>query len=411
MSTDFIISFIIPSYQQGVYLKKCLDSIAAQGLSRKQYELLVYDGGSKDDTIDLLKNHPIHPTWVSQPDNGQANAINKGLQEANGKVIGWINSDDYYLPGAINKVLDFFDKHPEVDILYGDADIVNETGEKLYPYATEEWNYSNLADICFICQPATFFRASLIEEYGVLDESLDCAIDYEYWLRIGKSQKFHYLKERLACSRLYGDAKTLRMKTRSDAEALFVSRRHTGKWSDKWRVGLARHKTKDWMSLFSSKNDTIAEMIYTGVEQILDFKLSGLEITDVLSCPPKDLWDRNPEEFGKFIEMLHKDRNAWREDAERTQKEIEDVHESLRAAHALNKEFQLQIVDADKHIVNADKNHLNHLKEIEEFRKQIEKLGERIQNLAHHLAALRSNFWVKIGRKLKIINLKNINEQ
>ena len=388
MSTDFIISFIIPSYQQGVHLKKCLDSIAEQGLLREQYELLVYDGGSKDDTIELLKNHSLHPTWVSQPDNGQASAVNRGLQEAKGKVIAWINSDDYYMPGAINKVLDFFNNHPEVDILYGDADIVNETGQKLYPYPTEEWNYSQLADICFICQPATFFRASLIEKYGLLDESLDCAIDYEYWLRIGKSQELHYLKEPLACSRLYEDAKTLRMKTRSDAESLFVSRRHTGKWSDQWRIGLARHKTKDWMSLFSSKNDTIAQMIYTGVEQNLDFKLSGMEITDVLTSPPQDLWDRNPEEFGKFIEMLDKDRNAWKENAERAQKEVEAAHESLRSAHASNKEFQSKIED------------------IEEFRNQIEELGQRIEGLAHDLTALRGNFWVKLGRKLKIVSSK-----
>ncbi len=394
MSADFIISFIIPSYQQGVHLKKCLDGIAEQDLSRDQYELLVYDGGSEDDTIELLKKHSLHPTWVSQPDHGQASAVNRGLQEAKGKVIAWINSDDYYMPGAIKKVLDFFNKHPEVDILYGDADIVNENGNKLYPYPTEAWNYAQLADICFICQPATFFRASLIEKHGLLDESLDCAIDYEYWLRIGKSQELHYLKEPLACSRLYGDAKTLRMKTRSDAESLFVSRRHTGKWSDKWRIGLARHKTKDWMSLFSSKNDTIAQMIYTGVEQNLDFKLSGMEITDVLSSPPQDLWDRNPEELGKFIEMLDKDRNAWRDNAERAQKEVEAAHESLRSAHASNKEFQSQIEDNDK----------SHRTEIEGLRKQIEELGERIEDLAHQLSALRGNFWVKIGRKMKIIN-------
>ena len=401
MSADFIISFIIPSYQQGIHLKKCLDSISEQGLSREQYELLVYDGGSEDDTIELLKKHSIHPTWVSQPDHGQASAVNCGLQEAKGKVIAWINSDDYYMPGAIKKVLNFFNKHPEVEILYGDADIVNETGHKLYPYPTEKWNYAHLADLCFICQPATFFRASLIEKHGLLDESLDCAIDYEYWLRIGKSQELHYIKEPLACSRLYGDAKTLRMKTRSDAESLFVSRRHTGKWSDKWRVGLARHKTKDWMSLFSSKNDTIAQMIYTGVEQNLDFKLSGMEITDVLSSPPKDLWDRNPDELGKFIEMLDKDRNAWKENAESAQNEVEAAHESLRSAHASNKEFQLQIEELDT----------NHRKEIAEFREQIEKLekhgekhGQRIEDLAHQLTALRGNFWVKMGRKMKIIN-------
>lgn len=370
-------------------MEKCLDSIGEQGLAREQYEVLVYDGGSNDNTVELLKKHALQPTWISEPDRGQASAVNKGLQEARGKVIAWINSDDYYMPGAIKAVLDFFDQEPEVEILYGDADIVDEDGHLLYPYPTEEWDFSKLADFCYICQPATFFRSTVIKKYGLLDESLDCAIDYEYWLRMGKNQPLHYLKKKLACSRLYGDAKTLRMKTRSDAESLFVSRRHTGNWSDKWRVGLARHKTKDWMSLFPTNNDTIAQIIYTGVEQNLDFKLSGLEITDVQSSPPPEFWDRNPEEFGRFIEMLDKDRNVWKENAERAQKEVEAAHESLRSAHASNKEFQSQI-----EAIN------------EEHRKEIEQLGQRIENMAHDLSSLRSNFWVKTGRKLKLINPK-----
>ena len=391
MSADFIISFIIPSYQQGAHLKNCLDSIAEQGLPREQYEVLVYDGGSEDDTIELLNKHLLRPTWVSEPDRGQASAVNRGLQEAKGEVIAWINSDDYYLPGAIKKVLDFFNNNSEVEILYGDADIVNEDAHLLYPYPTEEWNFSHFADFCFICQPATFLRASLIKKFGLLDERLDCAIDYEYWLRIGKTQPLYYLKEKLACSRLYGDAKTLRMKTRSDAESLFVSRRHTGKWSDKWRVGLARHKTKDWMSLFPTNNDTIAQIIYTGIEQDLDFKLSGLEITDVLASPPQALWDRNPEELGKFIEMLDKDRNAWKENAERAQKDVEAAHESLRSAHASNQEFQSQIEAINQ-----------------QHRKEIEQLGQRLEDFAHDLTSLRGNFWVKMGRKLKIINPKKL---
>jgi len=112
-----------------------------------------------------------------------------------------------------------------------------------------------------------------------------------------------------------------------------------------------------------------------------------MEITDVLSSPPQDLWDRNPDELGKFIEMLDKDRNAWKENAERAQKEVEAAHKSLRSAHASNKEFQ-------SNIENLDKKH----------RKEIELSGQRIEDLARQLTALRGNFWVKMGRKMKIIN-------
>ena len=268
-----LISFIIPSYQQAPLLKKCLDSIAAQGLHRKQYEVLVYDGGSEDDSVTVLQEHPLKPTWVSRPDEGQAHAVNQGLRQARGSVLAWINSDDYYLPDAITKVLEFFQEHPEQEILYGKADYVDRAGKLLEPYPTEPWNFYRLAEICYLCQPAVFFRPSIVRKHGYLDESLHCALDYEYWMRIGKLQPFYYLTEKLACSRLYPEAKSLRYKIQAEKEALLITQRHTGIWSSRWKEAWVNYKTKEWMNRLNSHGEQSRTRLTDFFRGYLDTKL------------------------------------------------------------------------------------------------------------------------------------------
>ena len=255
MPNSLLISFIIPSYQQGPLLKKCLDSINEQGLPRNRFEVLVYDGGSDDESLSVLQEHKIKPTWVSRPDEGQAHAVNQGLRQARGAILAWINSDDYYVPGAIPKVLEFFKNHSEQEILYGRADYVDRDGRHIEPYPTEPWNFFRLGEICYLCQPAVFFRPSILQKYGYLDESLYCAMDYEYWLRIGKLQPFYYLNEKVACSRLYPEAKSLRYKVRAEKEALLVAQRHTGAWSKKWKEGWVQFKTEEWMKRLNSDQE------------------------------------------------------------------------------------------------------------------------------------------------------------
>jgi glycosyltransferase involved in cell wall biosynthesis len=205
------VSFVIPSFNQGKFIERTLNSIFFQTyFLREKFEVLVIDGGSTDNTIEILKKYSHKINWVSGKDNGQADAINKGIKKAKGDIIGWINSDDTYAAGSINYIIDFFNKNPKINILYGMANHVDENDRFIDQYPTEIFSGENLLKRCFICQPALFFRKKLCNKFGFLDEKLNYCMDYEFWLRLSLvNEKFHYVKAILANSRMYSDNKTL----------------------------------------------------------------------------------------------------------------------------------------------------------------------------------------------------------
>jgi glycosyltransferase involved in cell wall biosynthesis len=226
------ITVITPSFNQGRFIRATIESVLSQGISDIEY--LVFDAGSTDETISVLNSFGDSIQWVSEADNGQTDAVNKGLRVARGNIIGWLNSDDIYYPGAFNAVLEVFERHPEVDILYGEADHIDESGNVMEPYYNEEWDYERLRDVCFICQPAVFFRKSIVDEFGLLNDKLRYCMDYEYWLRIGKKKPFYYLKEKLAGSRLYQDNKTLGSAVAVHEEIMLMFKREFPPVPDRW---------------------------------------------------------------------------------------------------------------------------------------------------------------------------------
>ncbi len=225
-------SIITPSYNQGKYIGKTIRSVLSQSCA--DFEYLVFDGGSNDETIPVLKSFNDSIRWISEPDRGQAHAVNKGLAAAQGEIIGWLNSDDIYYPDALKTVHDFFESHPEAEILYGMADHIDQNDAIIEPYYTEEWNYDRLKEICFICQPAVFFRRSITHTSGFLDEELRYCMDYEYWLRIGRKRQFYYLPQKLAGSRLYGETKTLGSAVAVHEEILRMFKQKSGHIPDRW---------------------------------------------------------------------------------------------------------------------------------------------------------------------------------
>lgn len=201
------LSIVTPSYNQGRFIQATIDSVLSQDYSDVEY--LIMDGGSNDLTVPILKTYGDKIQWVSEPDGGQAAAVNKGILRATGDVIGWINSDDIYYPDAFKAVMKIFENHPEVNVLYGHAEHINEDGSYREDYYTEEWNYERLKEICFICQPAVFFRRETVLKYGLLNPQRHFAMDYDLWLRMGKNEEFYFLNQKLAGSRLYEENKTL----------------------------------------------------------------------------------------------------------------------------------------------------------------------------------------------------------
>jgi glycosyltransferase involved in cell wall biosynthesis len=227
-----VVTVITPSFNQGKYIKRTIESVLSQGVSDIEY--LIYDAGSSDETIAVLQSYGDLIRWVSEPDKGQADAVNKGLIAAGGEIIGWLNSDDIYYPGALRSVIDTFDKYPDIHILYGMADHIDDFDKVIDPYYNEEWNYEHLKEICFVCQPAVFFRKSVVEMFGLLDENLRYCMDYEYWLRIGRSEPFYFLRKKLAGSRLYRETKTLGSAVEVHEEILRMFKNKFGKIPARW---------------------------------------------------------------------------------------------------------------------------------------------------------------------------------
>ncbi|HEY9673860.1 MAG TPA: glycosyltransferase family 2 protein [Waterburya sp.] len=202
-------SIITPSFCQGRFIERTIQSVLSQGLSLTEYEYVVCDGGSQDETLDILKRYESQIRWISEPDKGQADAVNKGIAMTTGDIIAWINSDDVYYPGAFEAVRAVFESHPDVQVVYGDADHIDESDQVLDAYPTETWKYERLKTTCYLCQPSVFFRRQLIKELGSIDDSLRYCMDYELWLRFGQHYPFYYLHKKLAGSRLYSSNKTL----------------------------------------------------------------------------------------------------------------------------------------------------------------------------------------------------------
>jgi len=191
-------------------------------------EVIVNDGGSTDGSVEVLKNRSEKFKWSSARDEGQTAAINLGLRDASGEILAYLNSDDVYLPGALAAVVSFFESHPECQVVFGDAYHLRADGSVLEDYPTEDWDYQRLLKVCFLCQPAVFWRRTVMERYGAFDERLSFAMDYEYWLRLGAHVPFARMSGiHLAGSRLHDETKTLGQRVRVHREIVQVIQRYS----------------------------------------------------------------------------------------------------------------------------------------------------------------------------------------
>ncbi len=232
------VSIITPSLNQGRFIERTIRSVLDQ--SAEDIEYLVFDGGSRDETLDILKRYESRLRWVSEPDQGQADAVNKGLRRCRGEVIGWLNSDDIYYPNAVAAACEYFESCPDIDVIYGEANHIDEKDRIIDVYPAEDWDPRRLAEVCFLCQPAVFFRRRVIERFGVLDERLHFCMDYEYWLRLALGgASFARSRQVVAGSRLYAETKTLGSRVKVHREINNMLRARLGRVPDRWLFNYA----------------------------------------------------------------------------------------------------------------------------------------------------------------------------
>ncbi|TGM80943.1 glycosyltransferase family 2 protein [Leptospira bouyouniensis] len=263
ISENQIITIVTPSYNQGEFIDRTLNSILSQEGSF-YLDFIVMDGGSKDNSVnrikfysDLFENAEITGNyldlsfrklsgntsyatnclgisyrWYSEKDNGQTHAINKGWKLAKGSIIAWLNSDDIYLPSAIQKASDAL-KAPGIYGLYGVGLHIDKEDKFLEFYPIESFSKERLIEYCIICQPTVFLKSEVLSKIGFLNESLGYCMDYEYWLRISKESTFIFLPEILACTRIHENTKTSQ-NLNVHREIVQMQKEVVGKTSDHW---------------------------------------------------------------------------------------------------------------------------------------------------------------------------------
>jgi len=222
------ISIVTPSLNQGKFIRTTIRSVIDQGYEKLEY--LVMDGGSEDESCAIATEFVPQLTLIREKDEGQSDAINKGFSRVSGEIIGWLNSDDYYAPGALDKIAAVFADRPDVGLVYGNAECVNEAGYPLAPVVSiEPFNLGRLLSVgCFVCQPAAFFRRSAFEAVGRLRRELNWCMDYDLWIRLGKHSKVCYIPETLAFFRWYSENKTASGGRRRHAEIEQMIKSHGG---------------------------------------------------------------------------------------------------------------------------------------------------------------------------------------
>lgn len=221
-------SIVVPSYNQGKFLDVCLGSLVVQRENGVDLEILVFDGGSEDETLDVIKNYEGDLTfWRSSSDAGQASALSEGFAMARGQIFGWLNSDDILMDGALSVVDRWFAAHARAVAVYGDAVWVDQHGEVIKPKREIPFVWSLFAHgFCYIPQPSMYFTADAYRRSGGIDTSLQCAFDYDLWHRLSVLGAIGHIDGILSLIRDHPGTKTNRQQEVFDYENGIVLERY-----------------------------------------------------------------------------------------------------------------------------------------------------------------------------------------
>jgi glycosyltransferase involved in cell wall biosynthesis len=201
------ISVVTPSYNQGQFIEETIRSVLLQNYPN--IECIIIDGGSTDNTLEIIERYQQYITyWVSEPDNGQSDALNKGFRKATGQLIGWQNSDDFYHPDAFSKAAETFLVAPNIDLIYGCTDNINAEGEFIRKYPVSAFDICEMIPYLNMCNQSMFFSNKIFQENNFIDESFHHAMDLEFLIRIAlKGYEFHFHSDIIGYYRVHDNSK------------------------------------------------------------------------------------------------------------------------------------------------------------------------------------------------------------
>jgi len=237
------ISIVTPSYNQAEFLERTILSVLNQEYAN--LEFIIIDGGSTDGSVEVIKRYEKYLAyWVTEQDEGQTDAINKGWRIASGEILAYLNSDDTYVPGTMRNVAQYLIYHSKVDAIYGTCNIIDESDHIVNVWHPAQFNIRTLirSGISTIPQQTVFFRSHVLKEIGLLDTSLRHAMDYEYWVRMGQKFRIQKTPYVLANFRIHRKSKTFLESRKQWQESCQVSAKYSNESKFRWIVGYWRYK-------------------------------------------------------------------------------------------------------------------------------------------------------------------------
>lgn len=223
-----LVSVVTPSFNQAQFLERTIESVLAQDYPRIEY--VIVDGGSTDASPGIIRKYsPRLAWWVSEPDAGQTEAINKGFSHAHGEILAWLNADDTWLPGTVAAAVRAFSQYPEAGVIYGAANYIDEQDRVIGRFPAAQTDQRRLRQgYVHIPQQAAFFRGDLWREIGPLDPSFYFAMDYDLWIRIAARAPLKFIPQVWGNFRIHAGAKTIASDERCWPEMLRVHYRDGG---------------------------------------------------------------------------------------------------------------------------------------------------------------------------------------
>lgn len=203
-----LVSIITPSFNQADYLEAAIKSVLEQ--DHPNIEYLVVDGGSDDGSVEIIEKYSDRLAWwVSEPDDGQADAINKGLRRAQGEFVAWLNSDDVYLPGVLSRAVGVFQENPQAGLVYGNLQSIDQDGKVFNTITYQQYDLDDLLAFRIIGQPSVFMRRETLIQTGFLFPEYNYLLDHSLWVRIAAQAEMAYVNETWAAARHHPAAKNV----------------------------------------------------------------------------------------------------------------------------------------------------------------------------------------------------------